>query len=156
MKRFLLLITLVSLVGCSSDEGENCCTIIDTGVSIKYLTEEGENLLEIEEGFTISDITVYHRINKQWVKYFEGNLDHPKGLRIEDREDGKYLKVFVSSTTDDQGYSQTKLEFSDSDFDVIQAAVDKAHNNTILTKVWYNGELKWEGNQSDRIIEVVK
>lgn len=156
MKRFLLLSLIVALTGCSSDEPENCCVVIDTGVSIKYLTKEGANLLEMEDGYTPSDITVYHRIDNQWVKYFEGNLYEPKGLRIEEREDGKYLKVFVSTNTDAEGYSETKLEFSETDADVIRAAVDKAHNNTIVTKVWYNGQLKWESNQSDRIIEVLK
>ncbi len=156
MKRFLLLFSLVTLTGCSSDEAENCCVVIDTGVSIKYLTKEGDNFLEMEDRYTLSDITVYHKVDNQWVKYFEGNLNEPKGLRIEEREDGKYLKVFVSTTTDAEGYSETKLEFSETDADVIRAVVDKAHHNTIVTKVWYNGQLKWEGNQSDRIFEVLK
>ena len=156
MKRFLFFITIAMLSGCSSDEGRICCTIIDTGVYIKYLTAEGENLLEIEGGYTISDITVYHKINNEWVKYFEGNLDEPKGLRLVDREDGKYLGVFVSTTTDEEGYSETKLEFSESDYDVIRAEVDKSHSNTIVTKIWYDGELKWESNLSERTIEVVK
>lgn len=52
MKKIVLLLAVILLVGCSTDEGEKvtCCTIIDTGVSIKYVNEDGENLFEMDGG----------------------------------------------------------------------------------------------------------
>ena len=154
MKKILLLIAVTLIASCSTDE--NCCINIDTGVSIKYLNEEGENLFEVDGGLNIADINIYHKKNNEWVKYFEGNLNYPKGLQTVEREDETYLVIFPSTTIVENGYSETKIEFSESDSDILKTEVNKNNSNQIVTKVWYNGELKWEGNQSERIIEIVK
>ena len=154
MKKLLILLAATLVVSCTTKE-ENCCTIIDVAVSIKYLNEAGENLLDIEGGLNPSDITLYHKINNEWVKYYKGNLDNPTGLATVAREDGTYLVVFPSTTIVENGYSETKIEFSDSDFDILKTEVDKKASNEIVTRVWYNDELKWEGN-TERLIEVVK
>lgn len=155
MKKILLLIAVTLIASCTTDE-KDCCTIIDTGVSIKYLNEEGENLFEINGGLDVSDINIYHKINNEWTRYYKGNLDSPKGINTVEREDGTYLVISPSTTIVENGYSETKIEFSDSDFDVLKTEVDKKNSNEIVTKVWYNDELKWEGNQSERKIEIVK
>jgi len=155
MKKILLLIAVTLIASCTTDE-KDCCTIIDTGVSIKYLNEEGGNLFELEGGLNVADINIYHKINNEWVRYFEGNLDYPKGLRTVEREDGTYLIIFPSTTIVENGYSETKIEFSESDSDILKTQVDKNSSNEIVTKVWYNDELKWEGNHTERIIEIVK
>ncbi|TPE46415.1 hypothetical protein [Pontibacter mangrovi] len=155
MKKFLLLIAVALVVSCSTDE-EDCCTIIDTGVSIKYLNGQGENLLEVDGGIDVADINIYHKINNDWVKYFRGNLDYPKGFYTVERENGTYLVVFPSTTIGESGYSETKIEFSETDFDILKTEVQKKNSSEIVTMVWYNDELKWEGNQSERLIEVVK
>ena len=155
MKKILFLIAVTLIVSCSTDE-KDCCTIIDTGVSVKYLNEEGDNLLEVDGGLNIADLNIYHKINNEWVKYFKGNLDYPKGLHTVEREDGTYLVILPSTTIVENGYSETKIEFSETDFDILKTEVQKNNSNEIVTKVWYNDELKWEGNQSERIIEVVK
>jgi hypothetical protein len=160
MKKILLLLAAILILGCSTDEDEkvNCCTIIDTGVSIKYVNEDGENLFELDGGLTEADIAIYHKINNEWVKYYEGNLDYPKGFRIVEREDGTgtYLVVFPSTTIIENNYSETKIEFSKSDFDVLKTEIDRSNSNEIVTKVWYNDELKWEGNQTERMFEILK
>ena len=155
MKKILLLIAVTLIASCTTDE-KDCCTIIDTGVSIKYLNEEGENLFEMDGGLNVADINIYHKIDNEWVKYFEANLDYPKGLRSVEREDGTYLVIFPSTNIVENDYSETKIEFSDTDFDILKTEVDKKNSNEIVTKVWYNEELKWEGNQTERLIEIVK
>ncbi len=116
----------------------------------------GKNLFELDSGLNESDISIYHRINNNWVKYFEGNLDYPKGIRIVEGGDGKYLMVFPSTKLVENNYSKTKIEFSGTDSDIIKTEIDKSNANEIVTKVWYNDELKWEGSQSERIFEVIK
>lgn len=155
MKKILILIAVTLIASCTTDE-KVCCTIIDTGVSIKFLNEEGENLFEIDGGLNVADIDIYHKINNEWVKYFEGNQDYPKGLRTVEREDGIYLIIFPSTTIIENDYSETKIEFSEYDSDILKTQVAKENSNEIVTKVWYNDELKWEGNQTERIIEIVK
>ena len=156
MKKILILLAATLIISCSNEEEENCCTIIDVAVSIKYLNEAGENLLDIEGGLNASEITLYHKINNEWVKYYKGNLDNPTGIGTVAREDGTYLVVFPSTTIVEDGASETKIEFSDSDFDILKTEIDKKNSNEIVTKVWYNDELKWEGNHTERLIEVVK
>jgi len=155
MKKILTLLIIGFLLIFCSDE-QDCCTNIDIGISIKYLNENGENLFELESGLTESNINIYHRINNEWVKYFEGNLDYPKGIRTVEREDGIYLVIFPSTTIVESNYSETKIEFSGSDSDILKTEIDKKNSNEIVTKVWYNDELKWEVSQSERMFDIIK
>lgn len=156
MKKLLTLL-LIGLfwTGCS-DKNENCCTNIDVGMAIKYLNEDGENLFEIEDGIKVSEISVFHKINGEWVEYFEGNLDRPQGISVIESTDGKYLDLFPSMTTNDNNISETKIEFSSTDSDIIKTEIDSDNSNTVVTKIWYNEELKWESNQRERTFEVIK
>ncbi|WP_029035051.1 membrane lipoprotein lipid attachment site-containing protein [Salinimicrobium terrae] len=155
MKKILFLITLTLVLGCSTDD-KDCCTIIDTGVSIKYINEDGQNLLGPVGRYTEADITIYHKINNEWIRYYKGNLDNPKGITTVERQDETYLVIFPSTTIVANNYSETKIEFSESDFDILKTEIDKNNSNQIITRVWYNNELKWEGLQTERIFEIVK
>lgn len=157
MKKVLLLVAATLITACSTEKDEKiCCTIIDTEVSIKYINEDGQNLFEIEDGLTADEITIYHKINDEWIEYYKGNLDHPKGIFVVEREEGSFLKIFPSSTIVEDTYSETKIEFSESDSDVLRTEIEKKNSNEIVTKVWYNDELKWERNQSERMFEILK
>ena len=155
MKNSLLLLLLCALFACNSSDDPVCCTNIDIGVSIKYLNTDGENLISLGE-FTESNIEVYHKIDGDWVRFFNGNLDAPKGITIIENEGVSYLQIFPSTTTNTDGISETKIEFSTSDFDILQTEINKNAGNEVVTKVWYNNELKWEAPQNDRTFEVVK
>lgn len=155
MKKIFTLIAATLIIGCSTDD-KDCCINIDTGVSIKYLNETEENLFELDGGLSLADMTIYHKINNEWIRYDRGNLDSPKGISTIEREDGIYLVVFPSTTIVQNNYSETKIEFSESDFDVLKTKIDKRNSIEIVTRIWYNDELKWEGNQSERIIEIFK
>jgi hypothetical protein len=157
MKKILGFIILMLLLNSCDKKAVICCTNIDIGISIKYINEEGENLFELEmDGLNESNINIYHKINYEWVKYFEGNLDYPKGIRIIEREDGKYLVIFPSIVMVENNYSETKIEFSQTDYDIIKTEIDQNGSNTMVTKVWYNDQLKWEAYQTERMFEIVK
>lgn len=153
-KIFALLVVGILFSACSNEKG--CCTIIDISTSIKYLNQEGENLFELDNGINESDITIYHKINNEWIEYFEGNLDYPKGIKTVLRESGTYLIVFPSTTIVENDYSETKIEFSATDSDIIKTEIDKSNSNMIVTKVWYNEKLKWEACKTERMFEIVK
>jgi len=155
MKKIILLLIIgISLTACSNKN--DCCVNIDTGISVKYLNEGGENLFEIDNGYNESDITIYHKINGEWNEYYEGNLDSPKGITLVDSEDGKYIVIFPSTTFVGNNNSETKIEFSDSDSDIIKTEIDKSNSNTIVTKVWYNDVLEWEAYETERMFEIIK
>ncbi|MGM1057356.1 MAG: hypothetical protein ACQEWG_15830 [Bacteroidota bacterium] len=84
------------------------------------------------------------------------NLDSPKGISTVEREDRINLVVFPSTTIFENNYKETKIEFSESDFDVLKTQIDKRNSNEVVIKIWYNDELKWEGNQTERMFEILK
>lgn len=150
---------LISLIftSCSLEREEPlCCINFSTGIAIKYLDPNGENLLDRENGIKVEDLSVFHRINGEWVEYFEGHLDFPKGIREVEGDDGTYLVVFASTKMDEENISETKLVFSEGDEDVIRSEI-RTDNGMIVIKVWYNGELKWTAEDAtERSFEVVK
>ena len=154
MKKIILLLIIgLSNFACSDDN--DCCLNIDIGIDIKYINTEGQNLFEIDNGYNESDITIYHKANGEWEEYYESNLDSPKGITVVEGENGKFLSISPSTTLDNNNYSETKIQFSESDFDIIKTEIDKSNSSTILTKVWYNGVLEWEAYEK-RMIEIVK
>ncbi|MEM9328458.1 MAG: hypothetical protein AAGA85_22510 [Bacteroidota bacterium] len=155
MRRLFILLPLITAFACNQKDEPICCTNIDTIISIKYLNGQGENLIDLGQ-YVESDIEVYHKSDGNWERYFQGNLDHPKGIRFDQLEDGYYLTVFPSTITDAQGLSETKIEFTSSDFDILKTVVDKSNGNEIVTKVWLDDELKWEAYENERVFEVVK
>jgi hypothetical protein len=157
MKNLFFLIIMGFLTVSCADKEIDCCVNIDTGISVKYLNEKGQNLFELgSEGYEESEINVYHKVNGQWVAYYRHNLDDPKGIRLDEREDGTYLVIFPSTEIVERNYSETKIEFSDSDSDIIKAEIDQSGPNTVVTRVWYNGVLKWEAYETERMFEVLK
>ena len=155
MKKIILLVIIgLSIFACADDN--ECCINVDIGIDIKYLNAEGDNLFEIDNGYNETSITIYHKINGEWNKYYKSNLDSPKGIKVVKGENGKVLNISPSTTLDANNLSETKIEFSDSDFDIIKTEIDKNSSNTIVTKVWYNGNLKWEVNNSERMFEIIK
>lgn len=146
MKKLVLLLGFVAFlwISCEKDDPSNCCTIIDTGVTIKYVNEAGENLLEKEDALSIKDITIFHKVDSEWEQYFKGNLDVPTGLEEVSMPEGKYLGIVTSLDVDGNNISETKIRFSETDEDIIKTQLNFSSNNTIVDKVWYNGELKWE------------
>ncbi|MCD6543856.1 MAG: hypothetical protein J7K34_05045 [Flavobacteriaceae bacterium] len=158
MKKLVIVLVLgMIILSCSNGSDEPISGVfVDIGVHIKYLDENGNNLLngEIDE----SDINIYHKINNEWVKYYEGNLDYPKGIMIYERENEKYLVLFVSEKVNESNLSETKIEFSNyNESDIVKTEIDFSNNNIIVRKVWYNGIMKWESTeQTERMFEIVK
>jgi len=156
MKKILTCIIIgIMLTACSEENNSNPATIVDTQISIKYVNQNGENLFEIDKGYDLSHVDIYHKIDNEWVRYFEGNLDHPEGIKLVERENGTYFVVRPSTEIVKDNYSLTKIELSQSDSDTIRTEVDKSNSNVIATKVSYNGELKWEG-PDERMFTIVK
>jgi hypothetical protein len=158
MKKLLFAILTITLISCSSDEPRNCCTVISLGADIKYEDVNGINLLNsTDDGYDISEIEVFHKIDGEWKKYYEGNLDYPKGILKSEIDGESYLTIFLSNKTNEEDISETKLKFSEGDEDIIKSIIEKKSGNEIVTKIWYNDELKWPTeNSSSRQFTIVK
>lgn len=151
MKKLLSILFVSSLfLSCEKEEEPRiCCTIVDISMGIKYVDENGENLLNAENGIDVSEIRVYDKIDDEW-KISE----NPPRLN----EDGEYLMVNTGYTRNDDDITMSKIIFADDSEDLIIAQLNgESLFNTIIQKVWYNDELVWDNaDKEPRVFEIVK
>ena len=155
MKKLLYLL-LISLIVISCDKSENCCTIVDTHVDIRFVDANGDNILDQTNGIESSKITIFNKIENFWVEYSEGNLDNPKGYMVYEKDGENYLRLFPNGEITTNNLSETKIQYSIFEPDVLKSEIDLSNGNIICTKVWLNEVLIWEGNDSERVIQIEK
>lgn len=151
MKRIVLILIAFTLFSScnNSKDPDICCAVIDTGIGIKYENQNGDNILNVEDGIDEQDVEVYYWINNEWRINFNANMDAPKGIISFDGPDGKYLKVFPSIEIDENNISRTKLGLANGSSDIIETEINTAHSNIVVTKVWYNDMLMWDAQNTD-------
>lgn len=151
MKKLLCILFVASLfLSCEKEEEPRiCCTIVDIFMGIKYVDENGKNLLNAANGIDVSGIRVYDKIDNEW-KISE----NPPRLS----EDGEYLMVNTGYTRNDDNITTSKIIFADDSEDLITAQLNgESLFNTIIQKVWYNEELVWDNaNKEPRNFEIIK
>lgn len=155
MKKLLIVLLIPVISACSTDDPGVCCTNIDTSISMQYFNLQGVNLFETGV-YTEANTEVYYKIDGEWVRNYNSNMDAPKGIWVSELEDGIYLTLSPSDVLDANNTSETKIEFSETDFDIIKAEVDRGSNHEIVTKVWYNDVLRWEAYETDRQFAIIK
>lgn len=148
-----LALTLFCL-GCINPE--ICCTNISTDVSVLYRNPAGENLFAIPDGIDLNRIITYIKEDGEWVYYHGGGSDNPRGLHLVEESGEPFLILYPSHTTDSQGYSEMKLVFSPGDADSLRIKIKSVKNNTYKTEVWYNNELRWDGENTLEPFVVVR
>ncbi len=154
IKLYLPIIVFTILaVRCGSEN--DCCTLIDVQVKIDYRDTELNSQLEKDDLLDPDQIKLYHMIDGDWEYYYQGNLDNASGVEVIEG-DPRVLSIMPSLTVSD-GYSETKIQFSEDDFDVLKTGIRISGNSTVVTKVWYNGELVWqEEDATDRTIQIIR
>ncbi|MDH3322538.1 MAG: hypothetical protein OEM04_06070 [Flavobacteriaceae bacterium] len=148
------LLIAISLISCDDNEPIDCCTVVDIGILIKYVDQNGDNIIDKTNGIESSKIKIFHHINNDWVLYYDSNMDVSKGFKVIEINGENYISVFPSDHYIDHQFSETRIQFSDNDFDQIRTEFDFSHGNTICTKVWYNEALVWDHYHGERKIEV--
>lgn len=151
---FSILFIGLILTSCSNDNEDN--VVVDTHVLLKYIDQNGNNILDQANGIISSNIKVYHKVNNQWIEQNNTNMDNPQGFSVLERNSEKYLKLFPSHNFYDANFSETKIQYSESELAIVKTQFDLSNENIICTKVWYNGNLKWEDNETERLIEIRK
>jgi hypothetical protein len=154
----LIGFVLVGFLFVSCHKNEECCTIIDVGITIKYIDADANNILDTTDGINASEIKLYYKNNDEWNYYFDGNMDFSKGFQVFTMEGEKYLKLFPSDIYYDEIYSETKIAYSENDFDILKCEFYFNKSNIFCTKIWLNDSLAWDqnSNNADRMIEIIK
>lgn len=130
-------------MACSTDSG----TVYEVSIGISFVDQNGQDLLDPSHSNAITEqnTDLYYMIDDSLVKQFEGHLDHPKMFHIPDEtspHNENYQLVVFSNIIKNQDTAFTYLEFEDGSMDTIKTQYEIADNSTIVTRVWYNGDLK--------------
>ena len=120
------------------------------------MDQNGNDLLNQQNGIQSSNIITYYRKNGAWIEYYEENLDYPRGYFDYDTESGDYLALFPSEYFYDGNISETKLLYSQTDSAIVKTQFDLSNSNIICTKVWYNDSLVWQTSDGLRTIKITK
>ena len=147
----LIILGIAIFVGMSCEDESNCCTIIDVDVSIHYGNEAGENLINSNADYNVSNIKVYYKNGNDFEYVYDGNLDAPNMHSLyEDSEGNLILKVFLSYYYEGN-QSTTLVELNPGIVDTLVGEFELDSNREICKKAWLNGV-----EMENRFIEVIK
>ncbi len=148
MKRitcFLTALVLFNIISCKKPKGDS--VLVDLKLSV--VNAQGEDLLN--SVYNTGNITLSHIIDGKNVPYVKNEAD---GIY----KDGLYvLKVFPGNYNEP---NITLIQFGTSKPDTIRRQFTRGDNYTFLTKIWFNGELKYSDvpvtNSKERRFTIVK
>jgi hypothetical protein len=146
---FQLVLVLVTAGSCRFESQDS--VVIDNKVDIYYINSLHEDLLDtaILGSFREDSIRLYNLENG--VQREVNNRDpYPHNFYIYRNEQFQeyVLRVFLEVDT-------TYIRLSSHITDTIVCTINRSGDNFILSKVWYNGALKWDDYATSRDITVV-
>lgn len=154
-KLFIFLPVIFFFFSCSKKMNKQSKVVLDTQVYILLTNQQGENLLDPETpgAYNNNDIYIY-TLNKDGTqKILQKDLVRtsktvPYFL---------YLNEFNLSRPDKNGFGEPTvyLHLNDQTTDTVKVEITVYEAVTYISKVWYNGELKWTTGNKDPI-KIVK
>ncbi|WP_136468073.1 hypothetical protein [Flagellimonas onchidii] len=156
MKYLISLFFLFFFTNCSEND---CCTVIDLQVNLKYFNQEGEDLLnpDTTNHFSENRIKVYYLVNGEKKEIIRGNLDNPRMFSLSEPHSERDYFILSLSLNDlsDEKIKTTYLELNENDTDTITHTLTQSSgNNKVIDKVWYNGRLP--DNEDWKIFKITK
>ena len=159
-KVFSILMLALTTLSCE-ENGIPCCVIVDIDLVVRIVDSAGESLLDEPQGIASNTIRLFYKVDNAWkeIKGYEPRI--ALGMKVEETPNGqKQLSIYVSTYyLDDSNITEIKLQFSESDFDIIKGEIDFSNGNTICTKVWCNDQIVYNYEpylDQERIIELIK
>jgi len=142
----LLVLQIAFLSSCKKNYKQGP-VVIDTGVDIWYQNGQ-QNLFGPQNPvYSLQDVSLFYLINGTPIQVYNGNFDDPtKGVRLYEDTENKVNIISVLSNTNLQNLkSETVIKIGKAISDTITCEFQKPNEaSLIVTKVWYNGELKWD------------
>lgn len=149
LTKTLALLISFFILGCSDDIGK---IIYSTGVNISVKNATGEDLLDpqIPVSFKEEMIKTYYLVNG------EERLADTEEFIYEDAQGIYRLRVFLNYEGTDE-FPITYIDWHETDRDTIKSEFYKTDTKVIVTKIWFNNELKWNHeNGGDPEFTIVK
>src|SRR5690606_9883762 len=126
----------------SCSKKTDCCVNVDTAVDLIY-ESGGLNLFDPTGGlYDPSDIAVEYLMGTEWVAI---NPSNGRGYLLYHNEtiDAHVLRIFPNAEGD-QNERSVRITISSLLPDIIEIEMARSGASTIATKVWCNGELRWD------------
>lgn len=149
--KYVFSLLIILLLSCAPET--DCCSNFDVGMQLGVFDSNGFDRLNPGNvnAFTSQNIKIYYVIDGVTEYQSSGEGDVFKVFKSENHENytislGVYIK---------ENPSTTLIKWNETDIDTIKCEVLRTSNNTRITKVWYNNELKWDG-VNERYFEIVK
>ena len=145
---FAIIMALVLMVSSCSKEDEPQFASVSTMTFITVLDEQGYNLLDPnqEGSFDPKHIKIFYDRNGRLEEFYQNHLDMPRNFRIDPPEFGNdYLLALALDS------EKTVIQWNENESDTIQAEFLNINDKILsinATKVYHNGELKWDGASS--------
>lgn len=157
MKYLTILILALILSSCSSDDEGGDQFVVATALDISVKDAQGNDLLDPDNVNSLNEnqIKLLFEINGEQVEFYDANLTYPKGFFLFQHENEYRLKVFPN-TSATEANPVTYIIWNEDDIDTIKSEVKRTNNSEEITKVWFNDDLIWEGNESERYFEIIK
>lgn len=148
--KYILLLFAFLFLSCTKET--DCCVNYDANITFSVKDLNSVDLLNPENQIAFKEelIKIYYVIDNVPVYQNSGE----KKFSIIKRDDlDKY--VLYLGVDIKKNLTTTLIKWNDSDTDTINCEISRTSNSAIVSKVWYNNELKYDGN-GEKYFEVIK
>lgn len=139
MKKILLFLSMVPLLF-SYCKKENNGSVVTTYIDIAYKDDGGNDLLNPSNinYYAPSNIHIFTLIDGVKTEVNNPQMANPHDFMIYKNNslNQYFIRVFLHETT--------LLQLNQDTTDTLTCTIEKTNNSEVLTKLWYNGTLKWE------------
>lgn len=154
MKCFIYILLLLLLFSCSRKK--ICCTVVSTEIDMSVNDSTGNDLLDpsFPGSYKEDSIRLYYLVNGKRVEVYDPNMDSPRNFFIYHDTPGYVIRVFPNDDKSSE-YPVTYIDWNQHDEDTIRCELTRTSGTTVVTKVWFDGQLKWQAG-TRRYFSIIK
>ena len=162
MKKIFFLLIICLFFSCDRDESCGCYSY-NINTDIKVVNNNNEDLLNpITTNYFTNDLIRVEHLNKNgtYVEFYKSNLDYKYDFKIYEFSGVHFFRLF--NQVDKDYFINNKItsviKWNAAERDTIVTEVNETPNSLAKTKVWVNGELKYDlyNNVTPEVITIVK
>jgi len=157
---FFCSVVMACVLFVSSCDDEDQSMIVDTNITLSFVDEQGNDLLntEVDEPIESDKIDLYKFLDGKKEQVNSANLDYPSGFMVyrDENMSRNMLEVLPSQFSQGAGTFEVLIDFDGAQGDMLKYEIEKTGRSEKVVKVWYNDELKWKEGEGRRYIEIVK
>ncbi|HYG00850.1 MAG TPA: hypothetical protein VD927_00335 [Chryseosolibacter sp.] len=153
MKTSLLVLTLLILVCCSSDEDRDQF-VEDIAFEFSVSGSDGNDLLDPENpnGFKAEEIKLFYDDEE----VYNPNLDHPRNFLIYKHEQKYRIRIFLNHDAQEET-PVTTIKWNATDADQLRASFERTQSMVRVDRVLLNNSVIWiASNNAEPYYEMKK